>query len=211
MIWKPDFSVVMRVGRMAEPPTDRELMQGIKRRNVDDLRLLHERYGRLAFAVAYRTLGESGAAEEVVQDAFLAVWNKSASFDEADGANVRAWLLAIVRNRAIDDLRRRQHRPNASVVIEDVAYLLHAPDAWGEVEANEIGRQVRAALSALPVAQQEVISLAYFDGLSQSEIAERLGIPIGTVKGRFRMGFQKLSVMLTVLADRESTIKARQT
>lgn len=196
---------------MPEPPSDRELMQGIKRRNADDLRLLHERYGRLAFAVAYRTLGESGAAEEVVQDAFLAIWNKSASFDETGAANVRAWLLAIVRNRAIDDLRRRQHRPNASVVIEDVDYLLKVPDAWAEVEANEIGTHVRAAIAELPEAQQDVIQLAYFDGLSQSEIAERLGIPLGTVKGRFRIGFQKLSVTLAELADRDAAIRARQT
>ncbi len=195
---------------MAEPPSDRELMQGIKGRNANDLRLLHERYGRLAFAVAYRTLGDAGAAEEVVQDAFLAVWNKGVSFDDTGAANVRAWLLAIVRNRAIDDFRRRQHRPQASVAIEDVDYLLKVPDAWGEVEANEIGTSVRAALATLPAAQQEVISLAYFDGLSQSEIADRLGIPLGTVKGRFRIGFQKLSVMLSAVAEREAAIKARQ-
>lgn len=186
-------------------------MQGIKRRDADDLRLLHERYGRLAFAVAYRTLSDAGAAEEVVQDAFLSVWNKSAAFDDGGAANVRAWLLAIVRNRAIDEIRRRQHRPNASVVIEDVDYLLKVPDAWGQVEANEIGAQVRTALSSLPAAQEEVISLAYFDGLSQTEIAERLGTPLGTVKGRFRIGFQKLSVMLTELADGDSASRARQT
>lgn len=196
---------------MAELPSDRELMQGIKRRDADALRLLHERYGRLAFAIAFRSLGDAGAAEEVVQDAFLAVWNKSASFSEMGTANVRAWLLAIVRNRAIDDLRRRQHRPNTLAAIDDVDYLLQTPDAWREVEANEIGTHVRAALSSLPQAQQEVIALAYFDGLSQSEIAERLGIPLGTVKGRFRIGFQKLSVMLSALADSDPVIKARQT
>jgi RNA polymerase sigma-70 factor (ECF subfamily) len=175
---------------------DADVMSRIQRGDADALRMLYDRYGRLSFAVAYRMLGDASAAEEVVQDAFLSVWRRAASFTQSPTANVRAWLLTIVRNRAIDQARRSARPDERTVPVENVESRLSTPDVWADVEHREIARVVRQALDELPEEQHRVIDLAYFEGLSQSAIAERLGLPLGTVKGRFRMGFKKLATSL---------------
>lgn len=180
---------------------DVQLIAAIQRRDATALMALYDRHGRLAFAVAYRVLGDPSAAEEVVQDAFLLVWQRAASFDPARGSAVRAWLLTIVRHRAIDVLRRVSGRPRQTVDIAVAEDLLAVPDAWGEVSGGMDRARVRSAVATLPAEQQHAIELAYFEGLTHREIADRTGTPLGTVKGRLRLGLAKLHGSLVDLAQ----------
>jgi len=177
-------------------PSDIMLMKRIASGNPDALRVLYERYGRVAFALAYRIIGEASGAEEMVQDAFETVWHKGAGFDPGKGGNVRGWLLTIVHHRAIDYRRREQIRPPSRMPIEDVEHVLATPDVWKDVSAHLLTDQIRAAMDTLPVDQRRTIELAYFEGLSHSDIAEREREPLGTVKGRLRLGLRKLSTTL---------------
>ncbi len=174
---------------------DRELLQAIARQDADALVALFDRYNRLAFGLAYRILGDAFVAEEVVQDAFMSIWHNAASYDLSRGT-VRTWLLTIVRNRAIDQLRGRFGRSQSDVDLDTVAPLLAAPDEWDDLLSEIQASAVRAALRALPEEQRVAIELAYFEGLTHVEIAERLGIPLGTVKSRLRLGLQKLHDLL---------------
>jgi len=174
---------------------DRELLQAIARQDADALVALFDRYNRLAFGLAYRILGDAFVAEEVVQDAFMSIWRNAASYDLSRGT-VRTWLLTIVRNRAIDQLRGRFGRSQNDVDLDTVAPLLAAPDEWDDLLSEIQASAVRAALRALPEEQRIAIELAYFEGLTHVEIAERLGIPLGTVKSRLRLGLQKLHDLL---------------
>lgn len=177
-------------------PTDIEMMERIAARNTEALRVLYERYGRVAFALAYRVAGEANGAEEIVQDAFVTVWNKADGFDAAKGGNVRGWLLTIVHRRAIDYRRREHDRPPPNVPIDTMDNVLAAPDVWKDLSATLLGEEVREAMATLPDQQRRTIELAYFEGLSHSEIAVRENAPVGTVKGRLRLGLSKLSTML---------------
>jgi RNA polymerase sigma-70 factor (ECF subfamily) len=175
---------------------DLVLMQRIAQRNTDALRALYDRYGRVAFALAYRVVGEASAAEEVVQDAFETVWSKGHTFDNEKGSNVRGWLLTIVHRRSIDYRRRELDRPPRSFPIDDLDQTLSTPDVWKDVSATLLGEQVRSAMEALPADQRRVIELAFFEGLSHGEIASQENAPLGTVKGRLRLGLRKLSGVL---------------
>jgi RNA polymerase sigma-70 factor (ECF subfamily) len=141
----------------------------------------------MAYSIAYRITNDAAAAEDVVQEAFLGAWRNAARYVEGRGS-VKTWLLSIVHHRAIDAVRRR--RPVAELPErEDVPPpALRLPDVWGEVSANLDAEAVRAALAGLPDVQREAIELAYFGGLTQQEIAERTGTPLGTVKSRMRLG-----------------------
>lgn len=187
-------------GRPSDPvtelPTDVMLMERIARRNTDALKLLYDRYGRAAFALSYRIVEEASAAEEIVQDAFETVWNKAQTFDAARGGNVRGWLLTIVHRRSIDYRRREFGRPPRNVPIDSLDNVLSTPDVWKDVSATLLGEQVRQALEALPVDQRRAIELSFFEGLSHGEIASQENAPLGTVKGRLRIGLRKLSGML---------------
>lgn len=183
-------------------PTDIELMERIASRNAEALRTLYERYGRVAFALAYRVTGEASGAEEIVQDAFVRVWDKADGFDAAKGGNVRGWLLTIVHRRAIDYRRREHDRPPPNVPIDTMDNVLAAPDVWKDVSATLLGENVRDAMATLPDQQRRAIELAYFEGLSHGEIASREHTPVGTVKGRLRLGLGKLSTLL--IAEHEA-------
>ncbi len=177
---------------------DDDLLRAVARREPAALTVLYDRHGRVAFGLAYRILRDADTAEEVVQDAFLRVWQHGASFDPALGS-VRTWLLAIVRHRAIDARRGRQRRHGqrqADVGLDAVAPRLAVPDAWSEVALRLQRERVQTALRALPPAQRRAIELAYFEGLTHREIAARAGLPPGTVKGRLRLGLQKLRRLL---------------
>ena len=141
----------------------------------------------MAYSIALRVTGDASLAEDVLQDAFLGAWRHAGRYVEGRGS-VKTWLLAIVHHRAVDAVRRR--RPtNALPETEDVTpSALTAPDLWGEVAAGLDADTVRAALDVLPDVQREAIELAYFGGLTQQEIATRTGAPLGTVKGRMRLG-----------------------
>lgn len=182
----------------APEPTDEELIARVVDRDHAALMTLYDRHGRLAFALAYRVLGDAQGAEEAVQDAFLQVWRRAETFDRNRGFGGRAWVLAIVRNRAIDGLRRRSGRARESTPLEEVELTAAAqtPGPWAEVAAGLERDRVRAAVAELPPEQQDAIRLAYFDGLSHGEIADRTGLPLGTVKGRVRLGLRKLAGLL---------------
>ena len=159
---------------------------------------LYEQYGAMAFSIAYRITRDRSAAEDVVQEAFLGAWRNAARYVDGRGT-VRTWLLSIVHHRAIDAIRRRRptvELPDAESTLPDTLTL---PDTWTEV-ANGLDRDaVQAALTQISDVQREAIELAYFGGLTQTEIAERTGVPLGTVKGRLRLGLQGLrAAMLSV-------------
>ncbi len=176
---------------------DGAVLESIAKSDPDALVMLYDRYGRLAFGLAYRILGDAATAEEVVQDAFMNVWRKAESFD-AERGNTRTWLLSIVRNRAIDQLRGRYGRQRDEIDFEKLEPVLSGQDLWTEVVRGLRAEAVRGAIIDLPDEQRSAIELAYFEGLTHREIAEKTGIPLGTIKSRLRLGLRKLHETLTV-------------
>jgi RNA polymerase sigma-70 factor (ECF subfamily) len=176
--------------------SDIELMERIANKDGDALQDLFARYGRRSFALSYRITNNASAAEEVVQDAFQTVWQKCHQFDVAKGGNVRGWLLTIVHRKSIDYRRREIDKRPADIPIEDMEWSLSVPDVTAEVDQRLLQERVRAALNDLPAEQRQVIELAYFEGMSQSDIASARGMPLGTGKSRMRLGMRKLSETL---------------
>jgi RNA polymerase sigma-70 factor (ECF subfamily) len=176
---------------------DDELIAAIAGGDHAALLMLYDRYGRMAYGLAYRILGDPGTAEEAVQDAFLRVWRRAATFDpeRARGA-VRAWLLTIVHHCAIDLVRRRASAPRVVAGLDEIAERQAVPDAWSDVSGRLDQERVRTAVATLPGEQRRAIELAFFDGLTHREIAERDGLPLGTVKGRLRLGLRRLYNLL---------------
>jgi RNA polymerase sigma-70 factor (ECF subfamily) len=174
---------------------DDQLISALAQQDLSALETLYERYGKIAYSLAYRIVGERGAAEDVVQDAYLSVWRQAKSYKRERGSP-RTWLMSIVHHRSIDKLRA--HASGAATVpIEDVPEgHVEAPGVWQQVWADMRGDVVRQALERLPAEQKKSIELAYFSGYTQVEIAELMGVPLGTVKGRMRTGLQKLKSML---------------
>jgi RNA polymerase sigma-70 factor (ECF subfamily) len=177
----------------AERLADEELMPWIGRKDAEAFEVFYDRHGGVAYSLAYRIVGERGAAEDCVQEAFISIWRSGGRFDPTRGS-VRSWTLSIVRNRAIDVLRSRAGRA-PKMTFDDDEILEQRPSAeLTEEEAmrHETAGEVRGALSHLPDEQSKVIQLAYFGGFSQSEIAAMLSLPLGTVKGRMRLGLEKI-------------------
>jgi RNA polymerase sigma-70 factor (ECF subfamily) len=176
---------------------DEDLMTLVERRDADAFAVLYDRHGGAAFSLAHRIVGDRSIAEDVTQEAFLSVWRSGARFDAARGS-VRTWTLGIVRNRAIDALRRAAGSA-PKLDFDDEAVLESQPAAEltdSEAIRRETSRRVRGVLRELPREQVEVIGLAYFGGFTHSEIAEMLGMPLGTVKGRMRLGLEKIRLAL---------------
>lgn len=176
---------------------DEELMVLVQDGDSEALEVLYDRHGGPAYSLAHRIMGERQAAEDATQEAFLSVWRASASYDAVRGS-VRSWLLQIVRNRAIDALRRSAVR-GGRLDFDDEG-LLEAQEAPERTDAEASRREraehVRGALKDLPRDQAQVLGLAYYAGFTHSEIAELLGTPLGTVKGRMRLGLQKVRANL---------------
>ena len=169
--------------------SDDALLSSLAARDLGALAALYDRYGRLAYSLAYRILGESETAEDVVQDAFISAWRGAASYRRERG-NPRAWLLSIVHHRAVDILRRKTtFRPAPLEVAEAQA---GDEDTALSAERNVEHQTVRDALETLPVAQRQTIELAYFGGYTHVELSALMGVPLGTVKGRMRIGLQKM-------------------
>jgi len=158
-----------------------------------ELESLYEAYHRQAIGVAVRLLGSMDDAEDVVQDAFLAVWRSLDSYDPARGT-VRTWLLSIVRNRALDVLRSRRAHPMTA--LNEEASFADTTDVARLVELRLDGSRARSALAELPQAQRSTLEMAYLSGLSHQEIASRTAEPLGTVKGRVRLGLHRLRLLL---------------
>lgn len=176
--------------------TDEELIADLGRGDGDALGLLYDRYRRLAMAVAYRILEDTSAAEDCLQDAFLQVWRNHGSF-HAERGSVKSWLLTIVRNAAIDRHRGREGRARQDRPIEEVEYLLGENDDPHQQAVESLrAEQIQAAIGSLPDEQREAITLAFFNGLTHQEIAGRTGVPLGTVKGRMRLGLRKMRQQL---------------
>ena len=192
----------MSDGEQVDAASDDELMQAIARQDSAALVALYDRYGRLAFGLAYRIVNDGPLGEEIVQDAFMQVWRRAATYQANQGGSARAWLLTIVHHRAIDLVRRAGASRPPDVPLDDAGELVAGTDVWREVSAHLTQDEVRAAVGALPPEQREAIELAYFQGLSQSEIAERLQMPLGTVKGRMRLGLRKLYDALAGTTER---------
>ena len=147
---------------------------------------LYDRYSSIVYAVALRVLGDTGAAEDVLQEVFLQLWRNPGAFDSTRGS-LGAWLAVITRNRAIDSLRRR--RPETD--IEDVTVSV-APDLAAEADRSRAAEKVRGVLGTMPPPQRSVLEMAYFEGMSHSEIASKTGEPLGTIKTRIRAGLMAL-------------------
>ena len=176
-------------------PGDDELITAVARGDHPALLALYDRHGRIAYGLAYRILGDAGAAEEAVQDAYLRVWRRASTFDASRGG-ARSWLLTIVHHCAIDLLRRRAGAPPVVAGLDEMADRRSVPDAWSEVSGRIESERVRTAVETLPGEQRRAIEMAFFDGLTHREIAERDGLPLGTVKGRMRLGLKRLSSLL---------------
>ncbi len=171
---------------------DEELMVLVKRADPAAFAVVYERHSTAAFSLAYRMVGKRSAAEDVVQEAFLALWRGSGRYDATRGS-VRTWVLGIVHHRAIDALRRsvvHDRRRASDEGLEERFETGERTDV--EVARRDEAATVRGALRGLPAEQARVIELAYFGGFTHTEIAEMLGQPLGTVKGRMRLGLTKL-------------------
>ncbi len=184
-----------------EGQSEAELMRQVAAGEIGGLETLYDRYHAIAYALALRITTETGLAEDVVQDSFLGLWRNAGRYAE-DKGSVKGWLLAIVRHRAIDSMRRRR----TGVAIdneteEPLPASLTLPDIWPEVAGRLDAEKVRLALARLPESQREAIELAYFDGLTQREIADKTAAPLGTVKSRMRLGLVSLRKELMDLED----------
>lgn len=177
---------------------DETLVRLIVQARAEALGELYDRYSRLVFSLALNSVGNPATAEEITQDVFLRVWQRARQYRH-DRAKVSTWLTSITRHRSVDQLRRRGSRPEQ----HSVAWAELAPGAEPSVNGPEQAaaltmqrERVRAAITQLSGEQKQVLALAYFQGLTQSQIAEALALPLGTVKTRIRLGMQKLRDLL---------------
>jgi RNA polymerase sigma factor (sigma-70 family) len=175
---------------------DTDLVAQLAAGSQEALAELYDRYGRLAYSVALRVLGDQGRAEDAVQETFLKIWNHASSFDVRRGS-LRTWLLTSVRNRSVDYLRGRGAHERQEVELQP-ALVEGGPrsDPWREVSLSLERSAVREAMSNLPAEQRQAVELAYFGGYSHREIADMTSVPLSTVKGRMRLALEKLSSYL---------------
>ena len=177
-------------------PDDGVLLQRTAAGDSDALLALHKRYANLVYSMAWRVLQDVGLAEEVTQDVFMKLWRQGQRYDPAR-SRFSAWLLSVTRFAAIDRLRQEGRRPSVvdlpgedpeqQTALEQLLATDHA--SW------ERGQHLRLLLSQLPAEQRQAVELAYFGGLTHSELAEQLGLPLGTVKGRLRLGLERLRAL----------------
>ena len=152
---------------------------------------LYDRHSRASYSLAYRMMGARQAAEDLVQEAFLGVWRAAGSY-RAERGSVRTWILSIVHNRGIDQLRTMASRRRVHDRVEATASVAQPSEAFAETWRNSQREQIRDALRVLPPEQLKVLELAYYSGYTHTQIADLLDLPLGTVKGRMRLGLQKI-------------------
>jgi RNA polymerase sigma-70 factor, ECF subfamily len=165
---------------------DASLVSAIRSGDEKAMGQLYARYSSIVYAVALRVLSDTGAAEDILQDVFMRLWRNPDVFDASRGS-LGAWLAVITRNRAIDQLRKRRPEDDISDVV--VGY---EPNMLQSADRSRALEKIRGALSAMPTSQRSVLELAYFEGLTHTEIAEKTGEPLGTIKTRIRGGLQAL-------------------
>ena len=179
--------------RVSAGGDDLTLARSLAAGDSNALANLYDRYGSLAYSVALRILGDAGQAEDAVQEVFVKVWQRAASFDPERGS-LRSWLLTAVRNRALDGLRGRAGSARSELGLDAarVVPASEAADPWRHVSLAIQRDAVREAVARLPIEQRQAIELAYYAGYTCREIAGRAGVPVSTVKGRLRLGLEKL-------------------
>src|SRR5438552_5866711 len=170
---------------------DGELVERLQRRDAQALAELYDRYGRLVYALILRIVKDTGIAEDLVQETFLRVWNRVSGFDAQKGS-IGPWLLAVARNRAIDYLRSAGGRERNAVEYEETDHPALYCDMEKDLLTSDKARRVKSAVEKLSPNQRQVIELAYFEGSSQTEMAERMGQPLGTVKTWVRAALKNL-------------------
>jgi RNA polymerase sigma-70 factor (ECF subfamily) len=176
---------------------DEDLMQLVRRGQAPAFDVIYERHASAAFSLAYRIVGSRNGAEDVSQEAFLNIWRSGGRYDRAKGS-VRTWVLGIVHHRAIDFLRRSTVHDKRRASDEGMEERFESPERTDvEVARRDEAETVRGAMDALPSEQRQVIELSYFGGFTHTEIAELLETPIGTIKGRMRLGLKKMSDRLS--------------
>jgi RNA polymerase sigma-70 factor, ECF subfamily len=178
-------------GRQYLVLADEDLISLVETGDADAFAALYDRHSSAAFSLAYRMMGERQASEDLAQDAFLKVWRGAGSYRVARGS-VRTWILSIVHNRGIDQLRSHASRRRTQDKIEATAPRSQPSEAFAETLRNSQRDQVREAMGTLPSEQLKILELAYFSGYTHVEISELLGLPLGTVKGRMRLGLKKI-------------------
>jgi RNA polymerase sigma factor (sigma-70 family) len=186
--------------------SDEVLLSAVARGAVWAMEILYERYSRILYSLAYGMVADHQVAEDLLQDAFLAVWRRATSYSPQSGA-VRSWVVSIMHHRTIDYLRyvrRRSTLKEASWEEVERDECTAFPDAWDEAWQNIQSAKIREALMKLPTEQRMVIELAYFQGWTHSEIAEGCQIPLGTVKARIRLGLTHLRRVVEEMGLRES-------
>ena len=193
---KKNAATVEAIQRMA----DEELMRLIRGGDPRAFAVVYDRHSGSAFSLAYRMCGTRAAAEDVIQESFLSLWRSGGRYDASRGS-VRTWLLGIVHNRSIDALRRATVHDRRRASDEGLEERFQSPDRTdAEVARRDEASEIRSAVAELPEEQSEVIRLAYYGGYTHTEIADILGSPLGTVKGRMRLGLEKLRGQLGDLA-----------
>jgi RNA polymerase sigma-70 factor, ECF subfamily len=180
-------------GRTASPvdDADRAVLELVTNGQLDALQDLYDRYRTMAYSIALRITTDPSLAEDVVQDAFLGVWRNASRYVEGRGS-VKTWVLSIVHHRAVDAVRRRRPTTGLPEREDTPPPALTLPDLWQEVAGNLDREEIAGAMASLTDVQREAIELAYWGGLTQPEIAERTGAPLGTVKSRVRLGLLAL-------------------
>ena len=173
------------------PAADTDLILRLQRRDPQALAELYDRYGRIAYSLILRIVRDAGTAEDLVQETFLRVWNRVHGFDAEKGA-IGPWLLAIARNRAIDYLRSSSGKERNALEFEETDHPALFTNMERDLLISDAARRVKTALQKLPENHRQVIELAYFEGLSQTEMAERMGQPLGTVKTWVRAALKHL-------------------
>ncbi len=181
-----------------ESQDDAGLMRAMAAGQTGALGALYDRYGRLAYSLAINIVNDEALAEEITQDVFVQAWNAAGAY-RAEMGKVSTWLTSITRYRAIDRLRRRRVRPEGHALGWEEGEMPDLPDGMhveAAVESGQMQLRVRQAVAQLPPEQREALGMAFFQGYTHQEIAERLGEPLGTVKTRIRTAMQKLRRLL---------------
>ena len=170
---------------------DEDLISLVGDGDAEAFALLYDRHSRAAYSLAYRLMNGRQAAEDLLQDSFIKVWRSAGGYRVGRGS-VRTWILSIVRNRAIDQFRSDASRRRTRDEVEASTPTSYPSEAFAETWRNTQQEQMREVLKMLPQEQLRILELAYFCGCTHVEIAERLSLPLGTVKGRMRLGLEKL-------------------
>jgi RNA polymerase sigma-70 factor, ECF subfamily len=170
---------------------DENLISFVGQGDAEAFTTLYDRHSHAAFSLAYRVMGERQAAEDLVQDTFLKLWRSATSYRPERGS-VRTWLLSIVRNRGIDQIRSQASRRRTQETFEASAPRSQPSEAFAETWRNSQRNQVREALDTLPPEQLKILELAYFSGYTHVQISELVDVPLGTMKGRMRLGLKKM-------------------